>query len=103
MTVFATVHAPLLNPVMAAKQIVTADLVGHGRFGLNIVVGWNDDEFQMFGERQREPQARYEYGQEWIDAVKRMWGPEEEFDFNGKYLNLGPCGPNRSPTAERGR
>ena len=88
MTVFATVHAPLLNPVMAAKQIVTADLVGHGRFGLNIVVGWNDDEFQMFGERQREPQARYEYGQEWIDAVKRMWGPEEEFDFNGKYLNL---------------
>ena len=55
MTVFATVHVPLLNPVMAAKQMVTADLVGHGRFGLNIVVGWNDDEFQMFGIEQREP------------------------------------------------
>jgi FMNH2-dependent dimethyl sulfone monooxygenase len=65
-----------------------ADLVGHGRFGLNVVVGWNDDEFQMFGEQQRDPPARYEYGQEWIDAVKRMWGPEEEFDFNGKYLKL---------------
>jgi alkanesulfonate monooxygenase SsuD/methylene tetrahydromethanopterin reductase-like flavin-dependent oxidoreductase (luciferase family) len=88
MTVFATVHVPLLNPVVAAKQIVTSDLVGHGRFGLNIVVGWNEDEFQMFGEKQREPQARYEYGQEWIDVVKRMWGPEEEFDFDGKYLNL---------------
>src|SRR5262245_20130399 len=88
MTVFATVHVPLLNPVMAAKQIVTADLVGHGRFGLNIVVGWNDDEFQMFGIAQREPAARYEYGQEWIDAVKRMWGPEEEFSFEGRYLKL---------------
>jgi alkanesulfonate monooxygenase SsuD/methylene tetrahydromethanopterin reductase-like flavin-dependent oxidoreductase (luciferase family) len=88
MTVFATVHVPLLNPVMAAKQMVTADLVGHGRFGLNVVVGWNEDEFQMFGERQREPSARYEYGQEWLDAVKRMWGPEEEFDFDGQYLKL---------------
>jgi alkanesulfonate monooxygenase SsuD/methylene tetrahydromethanopterin reductase-like flavin-dependent oxidoreductase (luciferase family) len=42
----------------------------------------------MFGVPQREPEARYEYGQEWIDAVKRMWGPEEEFDFDGKYLQL---------------
>jgi alkanesulfonate monooxygenase SsuD/methylene tetrahydromethanopterin reductase-like flavin-dependent oxidoreductase (luciferase family) len=88
MTVFATVHVPLLNPVIAAKQMVTADLAGHGRFGLNIVVGWNDDEFKMFGIEQREPAARYEYGQEWIDAVKRMWGTEEEFDFDGKYLKL---------------
>jgi alkanesulfonate monooxygenase SsuD/methylene tetrahydromethanopterin reductase-like flavin-dependent oxidoreductase (luciferase family) len=87
-TVFATVHVPLLNPVMAAKQMVTADLMGHGRFGLNIVVGWNEGEFEMFGVPQREPAARYEYGQEWIDAVKRMWGPEEGFDFDGRYLKL---------------
>lgn len=87
-TVFATVHAPLVNPVMAAKEFVTADLVGHGRFGLNIVVGWNDSEFKMFGITQREPAERYVYGQEWIDAIKRMWGPEEAFDFRGKYLDL---------------
>ena len=58
-------------PVVAGGRGATTDLVGHGRFGLNIVVGWNDDEFQMFGVPQREPTARYEYGQEWIDAVKR--------------------------------
>ncbi len=88
-TVFATVHAPLVNPVMAAKTFVTADLIGRGRFGLNIVIGWNDSEFKMFGVKQLDdPLERYVYGQEWIDAIKRMWGEEEEFDFEGKYLQL---------------
>ena len=86
-TVFATVHAPLFNPVIAAKACVTADHVGNGRFGLNIVVGWNEDEFQMFGVQQREHEQRYEYGQEWLDAVKSMWS-EEDFDVDGKYLKL---------------
>ena len=48
---FGTVHAPLFHPLIAAKQFVTADHVSEGRFGLNIVVGWNEDEFQMFGVR----------------------------------------------------
>jgi dimethylsulfone monooxygenase len=86
-TVFATVHAPLFNPVIAAKACVTADHVGNGRFGLNVVVGWNEDEFQMFGVQQREHEQRYEYGQEWLDAVKLMWS-QEDFDVDGKYLKL---------------
>ena len=48
-TVFGTVHVPLFHPISAAKMMVTADHVGHGRFGLNIVAGWNEDEFAMFG------------------------------------------------------
>src|SRR5215469_7224590 len=47
-TVFGTIHAPLFHPVIIAKQMVTADHIGEGRFGLNIVVGWNEDEFEMF-------------------------------------------------------
>ena len=56
-TVFGTVHAPLFHPIMAAKQMVTADHVGDGRFGLNVVVGWNEGEFDMFGVDQREHEA----------------------------------------------
>ena len=48
-TVFGTVHAPLFHPIMAAKKMMTADHIGEGRFGLNIVVGWNEGEFEMFG------------------------------------------------------
>ena len=87
-TVFGTVHAPLFHPVIAAKEFVTADHIGAGRFGLNLVVGWNEDEFQMFGVGQRDHEARYEYGQEWIDAVKMIWSDQEDFDFDGRYIKL---------------
>jgi alkanesulfonate monooxygenase SsuD/methylene tetrahydromethanopterin reductase-like flavin-dependent oxidoreductase (luciferase family) len=87
-TVFGTVHAPLFNPVIAAKEMVTADHVGEGRFGLNIVVGWNEGEFEMFGVKQRDHEQRYEYAQEWIDVIKTIWSDREDFDFAGKYLDM---------------
>ena len=46
---FGTLHVAFVNPVFAAKQMVTADHVGHGRFGINLVSGWNQGEFAMFG------------------------------------------------------
>jgi alkanesulfonate monooxygenase SsuD/methylene tetrahydromethanopterin reductase-like flavin-dependent oxidoreductase (luciferase family) len=88
MTVFGTVHAPLFHPLIAAKEFVTADHVGEGRFGVNIVVGWNEGEFEMFGVTQREHDERYDYAQEWIDAIKRAWSERGEFDFEGHYLQL---------------
>jgi alkanesulfonate monooxygenase SsuD/methylene tetrahydromethanopterin reductase-like flavin-dependent oxidoreductase (luciferase family) len=87
-TVFGTVHAPLFNPLIAAKEFVTADHIGEGRFGLNLVVGWNEDEFVMFGVRQRDHDTRYAYAQEWLDAVKRAWGAEEDFNIDGEYIKL---------------
>jgi FMNH2-dependent dimethyl sulfone monooxygenase len=42
LTVFGTVHAPLIPPLIAAKEFVTADHIGEGRFGLNVVCGWNE-------------------------------------------------------------
>ena len=87
-TVFGTVHAPLFNPLIAAKEFVTADHIGEGRLGVNIVVGWNEGEFEMFGVRQRDHEARYEFAQEWLGVVKRAWSDEGEFDFEGRFLQL---------------
>jgi alkanesulfonate monooxygenase SsuD/methylene tetrahydromethanopterin reductase-like flavin-dependent oxidoreductase (luciferase family) len=87
-TVFGTVHAPLLHPVIAAKQMVTVDHIGRGRFGLNIVCGWNQDEFDMFAVAQRPHDDRYTYGQEWWDVVRGLWETEESFDHIGQYLRL---------------
>src|ERR1700758_3305120 len=88
MTVFGTVHAPLFHPLIAAKEFVTADHIGEGRVGVNIVVGWNEGEFDMFGVKQREHDTRYDYAQEWIDVVKLAWSRDGTFDFDGRYLQL---------------
>ena len=57
--VFCTVHVPLHHPLVAAKQMATADHIGQGRFGVNLVCGWNEDEFQMFGVTPHEHDERY--------------------------------------------
>jgi alkanesulfonate monooxygenase SsuD/methylene tetrahydromethanopterin reductase-like flavin-dependent oxidoreductase (luciferase family) len=86
--VFGTVHVPMIHPVLAAKQMVTADHVGHGRFGLNIVCGYNQDEFQMFGVAQYEHDVRYEQGQEWWEVVKKVWSGAAPSDHKGKFYDL---------------
>jgi FMNH2-dependent dimethyl sulfone monooxygenase len=88
MTVFGTVHAPLFHPLIAAKEFVTADHVGEGRFGVNLVVGWNEGEFEMFGVMQREHDARYAFAQEWLNVVKRAWSEGGDFDVDGQFLQL---------------
>jgi alkanesulfonate monooxygenase SsuD/methylene tetrahydromethanopterin reductase-like flavin-dependent oxidoreductase (luciferase family) len=86
--VFATVHAPLVHPVFAAKQFVTADHIGRGRFALNIVCGWNQGEFDMFGVEQREHDERYDYGAAWLDAIWRMWSEPGPFDVENAFFRL---------------
>ena len=93
--VFGTVHVPFLNPVFAAKMMVTADHIGRGRFGLNIVSGWNEGEFNMFGTRLLEHDERYAYSEEWIEIseewieiVNRIWAEGAPFDFKGKYFDM---------------
>jgi len=88
LTVFGTVHAPLIAPLIAAKQFVTADRIGEGRFGLNVVCGWNEGEFEMFGATLRDHETRYDYAQEWLDVIKLAWSPQEDFDFDGRFITL---------------
>ena len=88
MTVFCTVHAPLFHPLIAAKALVTADHIGEGRLGVNLVVGWNEGEFEMFGVAQREHDTRYDFAQEWLDAVKSAWSETNDFDVEGRFLTL---------------
>jgi alkanesulfonate monooxygenase SsuD/methylene tetrahydromethanopterin reductase-like flavin-dependent oxidoreductase (luciferase family) len=86
--VFCTVHVPLHHPLVAAKQMATGDHIGRGRLGVNIVCGWNEDEFQMFGVTKKEHDARYAQGEEWWSIVKRVWSGEARFDFDGTYYRL---------------
>ncbi len=88
-SVFATVHVPLIHPLVAAKQLATASHIGQGRLGLNVVCGWNEDEFQMFGVHKKEHDDRYEQGEEWWQIVTRVWALDAApFDFAGQHYQL---------------
>jgi len=88
LNVFATVHLPLVNPVFAAKQMVTTDHVAEGRFGVNVFLGAKEDEFAMFGIPLDEHDRRYDYGEEWWQIVTGIWSSNEPFDFAGRFFDL---------------
>jgi FMNH2-dependent dimethyl sulfone monooxygenase len=99
--VFCTVHVPLIHPIVAAKQMATVDHVGHGRLGVNVVCGWNQDEFQMFGVAKHEHDDRYAQGEEWWTIVRRLWLGEAPFDFDGRFYQLGQVQGEPLPSGGR--
>ena len=46
--IYSTIHLPFTNPIFAARASVTMNHISNGRFGLNLVCGWNKAEFEMF-------------------------------------------------------
>ena len=85
--VFATFHVPTVHPVRAAKEVATVDHISNGRFGLNVVAGWNQDEFRMFDIALREHDDRYAVAGEWLEFTERIWDGEQPFDFRGRFFS----------------
>ena len=85
---FGTVRVSLFNPVVADKQMVTAELIGKGRFDLNVVCCRNRDEFDMFGASLVQHEERYDQGQGWVDIIKHVWFRTEPFNYHGKFYQV---------------
>jgi len=86
--VFATCHVPIFHPMLAAKMGATIDNMSRGRFGLNIVSGWNAAEFGMFGIEQLSHDDRYSATAEWLDIIESLWAKHGELDYQGKFYNI---------------
>lgn len=88
-TVLATAHVPVVHPVLTAKQCATVDHISGGRFALNVVCGWNPDEFAMFSSGTlRSHDEGYAYADEWIRILRRLWMADDEFDYCGEFFNM---------------
>lgn len=85
-TLFSTVHVPIVPPVFAAKALATIDHASGGRAGLNIVCGWNQPEFDMFGVTKAD--APYDQGLEWYEILLGVLKGGDAFDYKGKYYDL---------------
>src|ERR1700729_3443669 len=90
--VWATMHAILHNPVVAAKMIATLDHISGGRAGLNIVAGAYRGEFEQMGawDDSLTPDDRYELAQAGAAAVNRLW-TEPSVTFEGRFFHMRDC------------
>jgi len=90
--VWATLHAILHNPAVAAKMIATLDQISGGRAGLNIVAGAFKGEFAQMGawDPALSHDARYDLTQEWTQILKRLW-TEPSVSFDGRYFQFQDC------------
>jgi pyrimidine oxygenase len=90
--VWATLHAILHNPAVAAKMIATLDHISGGRAGLNIVAGAYRGEFEQMDawDAKLDHDARYDLTEEWTRIVKQLWR-EPSVTFKGKYFDFQDC------------
>jgi FMNH2-dependent dimethyl sulfone monooxygenase len=85
--IFCTVHVPLVTPAFAAKAVATIDHVTRGRVGLNIVCGWNQDEFNMHGVTI-DADRRYDQGLEWFRIFAKLLETGGGFDWDGEFYHF---------------
>ena len=89
---YASVATPTLHPAMVARMAVTIDSVAPGRFGINIVAGWNKSEYQQMGVWPGDEfyEFRYDYAGEYVKIMRELW-EEGRSDFKGKFFQLEDC------------
>ena len=96
------VHPGIITPAMVAKMGASLDRISGGRLSLNVVNGWNVDEFNLFGNGAwlAEQDDRYIRMDEYIQIIKRLW-TEDVLNFDGRFYRIQngtlPLKPRRQP------
>tara|TARA_B100001093_G_scaffold519311_1_gene607723 strand:- start:1978 stop:3036 length:1059 start_codon:yes stop_codon:yes gene_type:complete len=86
---FSTVHTSFVNPVLAARMTTTLSQISKGRFGVNIVCGWNKNEYEMFDVNLKiSSKSRYIFGREWLKIYNSLLDKKKDtFTFKGNYIS----------------
>ena len=91
-TLYASSAILALHPAVAARMAVTIDSIAPGRFGINIVTGWQQLEFAQMGlwPGKEHYDRRYEYAAEYVQVMRELW-QDGVSDFRGEYFQLDDC------------
>jgi FMNH2-dependent dimethyl sulfone monooxygenase len=81
------VHPGLWDPVMTAKLAASLDRISKGRMAINIVNGWFDQEFEMFGGKVLQGEERYRRTTEFIAIMRGLW-TNETFSYSGEHYKV---------------
>jgi dimethylsulfone monooxygenase len=90
MVTISTVHILYGNwhPLHLARFAATADHITGGRFGLNIVTGYDVNEPLMFGMKRVAHDERYERADEFASIMEDLWAGEENLTYDGRFYSL---------------
>jgi pyrimidine oxygenase len=98
--IWATMHANVHNPAVAAKMYATLQDVSGGRAGMNIVNGAYAGEFEQFGiwDATLSHADRYTMTELWTEAVTRLWS-EDSVTMHTPYFDLVDCESRPHPSS----
>jgi len=90
--IFATVATLTIPPAIVARMASTIDSIAPGRFGVNLVTGWQKAEYSQMGLWPGEAHYtdRYNYLAEYTTVLKDLLETGVS-DFKGKYFTMDDC------------
>jgi pyrimidine oxygenase len=89
---FATCATLVIPPAIAARMASTIDSISDGRFGLNLITGWQKPEYSQMGLWPGDAYfgRRYEYVSEYIQVMRELWETGHS-DFKGEFFKMEDC------------
>ncbi len=89
---FATVPTLAVPPAIAARMAVTIDSISHGRFGLNVITGWQRPEYSQMGIWPGDAyfDRRYDFAAEYVRIMRELWETGVS-DFRGEFFQMDDC------------
>jgi pyrimidine oxygenase len=97
---FASIAVLSIPPAIVARMAVTCDSISHGRFGVNMVSGWQKAEYTQMGIWPGDEHfaRRYEYCEEYVAVMKDLWC-DGVSNHKGTYFTMDDCRCEPTPTA----
>jgi len=98
---FATCAVLTMPPPLTARMAVTVDSISHGRFGVNIISGWQRREYTQMGiwPGAEHYRRRYDYCAEYVTIMRELWETGRS-DFKGEFFTMDDCRCSPLPTAK---
>jgi len=89
---YATIPTLALPPAIAARMTSTVDDVSQGRFGLNLITGWQKAEYEQMGlwPGEKHYTHRYDMLTEYITIMKDLW-ETGRCTLHGEYYTMDDC------------
>jgi pyrimidine oxygenase len=89
---FATAATLVMPPAIVARMVSTIDSISNGRFGLNLITGWQRPEYSQMGLWPGDEYfaRRYEYLGEYVRILRELCETGQS-DFKGEFFRMDDC------------